>query len=536
MKTYKYIAALLLTGVVASCQNDDLISPAYENDPNAVHIQANIAALQTRVNTDGNGGTWTNGDQIKVVNASPNAISGKAEATYTYSDGSWSLDGNSTYMVWADGTNDFQAYYPRTAGTSFSSFVLPKEQTDTERGVDKHFIGDADWMLAKESSAKTDLLPLTFSHQLVKVTVEITAYKDEYTGGATVENPVFTVPTTLTGITGKTLSVEDNSTTVNGLKTEGSNGLHSFTAVLLPGRYAADDTFLQLTVNGQPLTVKVGSNETLATDGLHAGTAYRFKLTVGKDGLTISSVSVNPWGASDWEGVHGGTADEKTDPEVDETTYTITLAKAGTLTEDAISSAMHMGYGMGALRISGPMNDSDIRTLSSYLKTISDNKISLTLTNASFESLPDEAFKDVKWLTWIELPSTLKTIGDSAFEGCANLSAISGLKNVETAGSKAFKDISTEEDGYNMITFHLYSATSIGAYAFQGIGDVDITLLLLSEDDIDVTDAFKTEDGGTMSERMTLFVNETKRDEVTIVEDAYVWKGYTFDGIGFTTP
>lgn len=52
MKTYKYIAALLLTGVVVSCQNDETISPAYENDPDAVRIQANIAALQTRVNTD----------------------------------------------------------------------------------------------------------------------------------------------------------------------------------------------------------------------------------------------------------------------------------------------------------------------------------------------------------------------------------------------------------------------------------------------------------------------------------------------------
>lgn len=534
MKTYKYIAALLLTGVVVSCQNDDFISPAYENDPDAVRIQANIAALQTRVNTDGNGDTWTGGDQIKVVNVSPNAISGKTEATYTYSNDSWSLDENSTYMVWADGTNDFQAYYPCTDGTSFSSFVLPKEQTDAERGVDKHFIGDADWMLAKESSPKTNVLPLTFSHQLVKVTVEITAYKDEYTSDATVVDPVFTVPTTLTGITGKTLSVEDNSTTVNGLKTEGSNGLHSFTAVLLPGRYAADDTFLQLTVNGQPLTVKVGSNETLATKGLEAETAYRFKLTVGKDGLTIKSVSVNPWGASDWEGEHGGTADEKTDPEVDETTHTITLAKAGTLTEDAISSAMSIGYGMGALKISGPMNDSDIRTLSSYLKTISDNEISLTLTNASFESLPDEAFKDVKWLTWIELPSTLKTIGDGAFEGCANLSAISGLENVETVGSKAFKDIFTE-DGYQ-ITFFLHSATSIGAYAFQGIGGVDIVVHLLSEDDIDVTDAFKTEDGGTASERITLFLNETKRGNGEVSDGSKTWKGYTFEGIGFTTP
>lgn len=36
---------------------------------------------------------------------------------------------------------------------------------------------------------------------------------------------------------------------------------------------------------------------------------------------------------------------------------------------------------------------------------------------------------------------------------------------------------------------------------------------------------------------MTLFVNETKIDEVTIVENAYkVWNGYTFDSMGFTTP
>ena len=82
----------------------------------------------------------------------------------------------------------------------------------------------------------------------------------------------------------------------------------------MPGKYTANDNFLTLNVNGKSLNVKVGNNKVLA-GGLKSGKAYTFSLTLGKADSTIGdlgfNVTINDWGASDWdEKEHGGTAEE----------------------------------------------------------------------------------------------------------------------------------------------------------------------------------------------------------------------------------
>ena len=156
-------------------------------------------------------------------------------------------------------------------------------------------------MTAAASQSKSDALNLTFKHHLAKVTVEISGYGDQYaTQKPVFQIPTFTVPTTKTTVDGKTLTVAGNGTTVTGLFSEDTSGeaKHSFTAVLLPGKYAADDTFVQLNIQGgTPLIVK--ANEQLTT-GLESGKAYTFNVTVGKNGATINSVTVGDWGTDGW--------------------------------------------------------------------------------------------------------------------------------------------------------------------------------------------------------------------------------------------
>lgn len=384
--------------------------------------------------------------------------------------------------------------------------------------------------------------------------MEITEYKDEYTGGATVVDPVFTVPTTLTGIPEKTLSVEDNATTVNGLKTEGGNGLHSFTAVLLPGKYAADDTFLQLTVNNQPLTVKVGSNETLATDGLNTGTAYRFKLTVGKNGLTIRSVSVNPWGASDWEGEHGGTADEKIYPEVDKTTHTITTDIAGQIAEEPtlITDAMN---GSGILKVVGPMNQVDMDAISANKATITE----LDLSEATGEiAITFQAFLQSASLTKVKLGSNVTSIAYNAFAVCTSLqevdlSACSNLTSIEEAAFTSCNSITTLKlpmngkletigasafincDNIQSITFP-ETLTQIGDWIFGETTTIE-TLVFLSQEAPsvatdnnvggDFTDLFygsETEKKDRMS-NVTIYLPNVQREDA----DAKGWTAFFVD-------
>ena len=212
-------------------------------------------------------------------------------------------------MVWADDVNTFEAYYPVVEGKtdSYTQFELPTDQNSSDPD-DDNYIGRADYMTAAASQSKSDALNLTFKHHLTKVTVKISGYGDQYeTVKPTFQDPTFTVPTTTTTVDGKTLTVAGNGTAVTGLFSEDTSAeaKHSFTAVLLPGKYAADDTFVQLNIQGgTPLIVK--ANEQLTT-GLESGKAYTFNVTVGKNGATINSVTVGDWGTDGW--TERGTAD-----------------------------------------------------------------------------------------------------------------------------------------------------------------------------------------------------------------------------------
>ena len=139
--------------------------------------------------------------------------------------------------------------------------------------------------------------------------MEISGYGDQYaTQKPTFQAPTFTVPTTKTPVSGKTLTVANSGTTVTGLFSEDTSAeaKHSFTAVLLPGKYTTSDTFVQLNMEGgTSLTVK--ANVQQLTTGLESGKAYTFNVTVGKDGATINSVTVGDWGTGGW--TESGTAD-----------------------------------------------------------------------------------------------------------------------------------------------------------------------------------------------------------------------------------
>ena len=309
MKIAKYIPAAALALVLAGCQSeDDFISSDYANDPMAVHIRAGIEALQTRVNTTETGNAWDENDQISVANTSKGAVQGKDKAVYKYNGSTWEPEG-ADYMVWADDVNTFEAYYPVVEGKtdSYTQFELPTNQSSNTPGA-ANYIGRADYMTAAAEQSKSDALNLTFKHHLAKVTVEISGYGNQYaTQKPVFQTPTFTVPTTTTPVPGKTLTVANSGTTVTGLFSEDASteAKHSFTAVLLPGKYAADDTFVQLNIQGgTPFIVK--ANEQL-TNGLVSGKAYTFNVTVGKDGATINSVTVGDWGTDGW--TESGTAD-----------------------------------------------------------------------------------------------------------------------------------------------------------------------------------------------------------------------------------
>lgn len=443
MKIAKYIPAAALALVLAGCQSeDDFISSDYANDPMAVHIRAGIEALQTRVNTTGTGNAWDENDQISVTNTSPEAITGKDKAVYKYNGSTWVPEGTD-YIVWSDDVeNTFEAYYPVVEGKtdSYTQFELPADQSSNTPGA-ANYIGRADYMTAAAEQSKSDALNLTFKHHLTKVTVKISGYGNQYaTQKPVFQAPTFTVPTTTTTVDGKTLTVAGNGTTVTGLFSEDASAeaKHSFTAVLLPGKYTTNDTFVQLNIQGgTPLIVK--ANEQLTT-GLESGKAYTFNVTVGKNGATINSVTVGDWGTDGW--TESGTADEETGPKVNADTHTISLSDVGQLNTELIGQALNGETTNVPLTIQGPMNENDIAALNKYLKDNSDATLSLDLTDAILASIPDRAFYQITGLVSIKLPEGLTKIGTflrgNVFYECTGLESVTFPSTLEEMAFSSF--------------------------------------------------------------------------------------------------
>lgn len=451
MKIAKYIPAAALALVLAGCQSeDDFMSSDYANDPMAVHIRAGIEALQTRVNTTGTGNAWDENDQISVANTSTGAVQGKDKAVYKYNGGTWEPEG-AGYMVWADDVNTFEAYYPVVEGKtdSYTQFELPTNQSSNTPGA-ANYIGRADYMTATAEQSKSDALNLTFKHHLAKVTVKISGYGDQYeTVKPTFQAPTFTVPTTTTTVDGKTLTVAGNGTTVTGLFSEDASteAKHSFTAVLLPDKYATNDTFVKLNIQGgTPLIVK--ANEQLTT-GLESGKAYTFNVTVGKDGATINSVTVGDWGTGGW--TESGTADEETGPKVNADTHTISLSDVGQLNTELIGQALNGETTNVPLTIQGPMNENDIAALKKYMTGNTNATLSLDLTDAILASIPDLAFSQIKGLVSIELPEGLTKIGNSnswngsVFYRCTGLESVKFPSTLEEMAFSSFFDCTNLE-------------------------------------------------------------------------------------------
>ena len=254
MKTYKYIALAVFALSFTACSQDDDFTPQQED---IVKIaSANIATeVQTRVNTLEDGTLWENADQILLLNNSRNnKNSGTYTATVTTGDNpatTWELT-NGT-VLYTSGTNDFTAYYPASV-----DFTLPTDQS-TEAGIKS-----ADRMVATATGvAKGDAVALSFERQNAKVTITPT-FASEYDGK---------------GITDiQNFKIEE-------------------VAPYLPENGTAYTAILEPLETGFSVTLTVGSDNLTATSttALEAGKHYSFNLTVGKEAVSINSVSVNDW-------------------------------------------------------------------------------------------------------------------------------------------------------------------------------------------------------------------------------------------------
>ena len=281
MKNHFFIsmlAAVALLGGLTACNGKLDKAPRADQVPeNAVRITASIgnpfaATRSMPLGTEEEQTKFKEGDEILVK-----TDYSEQRATYRFDGTAWKpKDGK--YLLWKyDWPESFRAFYTVESGLQAvdgAPYVFPTDQSS----IDK--IAKADIMSADLNPAKTkEALHFTMKRRTTRLIVEIAGFKSEFPGDAKVENVRFH---------NKSNASAPQRTYIPYAKGEGKMG--STYTVLVPGD-AAYNT-ISLEVGGKTMTAK------LSGFTYDSGLSYTYRLTVGKEKLETTEVTVSDWTGS----------------------------------------------------------------------------------------------------------------------------------------------------------------------------------------------------------------------------------------------
>ena len=263
MKRMMSLAAAILA--LSACSESDDILSSFHNDPNAVHITAEVGKASadgfTRSNPLGDAQTqqkFNKDDEISVK------ADGQEAVTYKFNGTEW-VPQDSKFLKWESENMKFTAYYP--ASYNGRTITQPTEYTDEKS------LAAADFMSFSDSRPKPqdNTLTLTMQRKMARVVVQIEGFNDQY-AGATIDNI--------------------NSLSICGVKAykhKQDNQNDKFYALMVP--CVADN-------KAKFLSLEVGENNTETLKGipaLEAGKSYTYQLTVGKDKVVVTGITVKDW-------------------------------------------------------------------------------------------------------------------------------------------------------------------------------------------------------------------------------------------------
>ena len=446
MRTKLYMIALAAISMIlalSSCsESEDLLS-AFHSDPNAVRITAQVG----KASADGFTRSYPLGDAEKQKKFKEDdeisvQADGQDAVTYKLVGSEWQpQDGK--FLKWENETMNFTAYYPATykGGT----ITQPAEYTSVES------LAAADFMSFSGPQTNTNNsnnLTLTMERKMARVVVEIDGFKDQY-AGATIDNI--------------------NSLSICGVKAYKHTD-NKFYALIKPCEAQNSATFISLDVaEGASKT----TTETLAgIPELTAGNSYTYQLTVGKDKVSVSGITVKDW--------TGGTITDNGKTEECPTPYVTFTAKGeqkfmmttkggytfsnleysvnnGKWTTVEAGTEVPFGGDKGDLRLRGTNPNGTAKNWhETSTITFTDKNVKVACTgniltlldwriynivetnNARFCSL----FKDCSVLTSApELPATklVDNCYNRMFEGCTSLTSAPKLSAIELASGCYFR-------------------------------------------------------------------------------------------------
>ena len=280
MKRMMGLAAAILA-LSACSESEDLLS-AFHSDPNAVRITAEAGKASANGFTRSYPLGATEADQKKFKEGDKISVKadGQDAVTYQLNGNEWQPQGGK-FLKWESNEMNFTAYYPASFDGNLDKVILPKE-------YDEASLAANDFMsyYGLETNTNGNQLSLTMNRMMARVVVEIDGFKDQYTG-ATV-----------------------NSLSICGIKAYKHTD-NKFYALIKPCEAQNSATFLSLDVaEGESKT----TTETLTgIPALTAGNSYTYQLTVGKDKISVSGITVKDWTTGD---ITGGKTEECPTPYV----------------------------------------------------------------------------------------------------------------------------------------------------------------------------------------------------------------------------
>ena len=280
MKRMMGLAAAILA-LSACSESEDLLS-AFHSDPNAVRITAEVGKASANGFTRSYPLGATEADQKKFKEGDKISVKadGQDAVTYQLNGDEWQPQGGK-FLKWESDKMNFTAYYPASFDGNLDNVTLPKE-------YDEASLAANDFMsyYGLETNTNGNQLTLTMNRMMARVVVEIDGFNDQY-AGATV-----------------------NSLSICGIKaykhTDGK-----FYALIKPCEAQNSATFLSLDVAEG--ASKTTTEKLTGIPALTAGNSYTYKLTVGKDKVSVSGIYVADWTTGD---ITGGKTEECPTPYV----------------------------------------------------------------------------------------------------------------------------------------------------------------------------------------------------------------------------
>ena len=263
MKRLMGCAAAILA-LTACSESEDLLA-AYHSDSKAVHITAQVGKASadgfTRSNPLGTAeeqAKFNENDEISVK------ADGQDAVTYKLVGSEWQPQGGK-FLKWEKETMNFTAYYPAT----FNGTINQPEKYTSEADL-----AAADFMSfsgPQTNTNKSNQLTLTMNRLMARVVVEIAGFNDQY-AGATIDNVT--------------------SLSICGIKAY-KHSDKKFYALIKPCEAQNSETFLSLdVVEGESKTT---TEKFTGIPKLAAGKSYTYKLTVGKNKISVSGITVTDW-------------------------------------------------------------------------------------------------------------------------------------------------------------------------------------------------------------------------------------------------